>query len=199
MRRRIGAALLMLRAEPPGVRKARPDVYVDLSAIAKGYAVDRVAAYLHDRGVQNFLVEIGGELSARGRNRRGQPWAVAVEKPLTQQRSVQRIVPLRDIAVATSGNYRNFFASGGARYGHTIDPRSAEPVQHALASATVLDRSAMMADGFATAMMVLGPRAGLAVAERRNLAVLLLEDVDGVLVERPSSAWRRLVGDGTGD
>ncbi len=190
MKRRVGFAQLMLRDSPPALRKARRDVYVDLSAIAKGYAVDRMAELLDARGFEHYLVEIGGEMRVRGSSARGGAWRVAVERPLSSQRSVQRILTLTDTGLATSGNYRNFFERNGKRYSHTIDPRTARPVAHALASVTVLHPSAMTADALATAFSVLGTAQGLALAERNDIAALFI-DVNGeVLSEAASTTFR---------
>ena len=173
-RKRVGYQLLQLRADPPALRKARPDLYLDLSAIAKGYAVDLLAAYLNSQGLTNFLVEIGGEVWGRGHNRHGRPWRIAIEKPDPGSRSVHDIVELDGQGIATSGDYRNFFEQAGNRYSHSIDPASGRPVQHALASVTVLAPSVMRADALATALLVLGPERGLALAEQQGLAALFI-------------------------
>lgn len=150
------------------------DVYVDLSSIAKGFAVDKVAELLERQGVENYLVEVGGELRGSGKKPYGQPWRVAVERPIPGVREVEKVVALTDMAVATSGDYRNFFESDGQLYSHTLDPRTGYPVDHMLASVSVLHESAMMADGLATAMTVLGPEAGMAFAKQHELAVFFI-------------------------
>ena len=186
---RIGQSLLALRAEPPAVRKARPDLYVDLSAIAKGYAVDEIASLLEQFDVAHYLVEIGGELRARGVSQRGDRWRVAVEKPVVGERSIYKVLQVSDTGVATSGNYRIFFDHDGERYAHTIDPRTAKPVDHNLASVTVLHPSAMTADALATAFSVLGPEQGLALAGKLGIAALFIVVEDSALKERPSQAY----------
>ena len=145
-RARVGFRKLALRSDPPALRKQRVDVYLDLSAIAKGYGVDAVASYLNRQGVEHYMIEVGGELRAIGRNAAGRAWRIGVETPTSSTRVVQRIVPLVDMAMATSGGYRNFFEHAGARYSHTLDPLTGAPVTHNLASVTVLHRSAMTAD-----------------------------------------------------
>ncbi|WP_343064739.1 FAD:protein FMN transferase [Marilutibacter spongiae] len=150
-------------------------LYVDLSSIAKGYAVDRVADYLDASGSTAWLVEVGGELRARGRHPEGRAWHVAVERPDPQDGTARDdgiVVALEDLAMATSGDYRHFFDDAGQRYSHTIDPRTARPVAHALASVTVLHRDCMQADALATAMSVLGPHEGWRYALDHDLAVL---------------------------
>jgi len=161
----------------PAVTKVTPDVVCDLSAIAKGYAVDRVAGDLAAQGFANHLVEIGGELRAAGERATGGPWRVAVEVPSptpSDARAAHEIVVLRDLGMATSGDYRSFYDQGGARISHTIDPRSGRPIAHALASVTVLHPQAMYADAYATALNVLGPEEGLALAENLGLAAYFI-------------------------
>jgi len=183
-RQRVGYDRLQVQRSPPAVRKDRPDLHVDLSGIAKGYAVDQIAELLESRGVQNYLVEIGGELKGKGRNARGEPWQVAVESPVVGVRRIHRILPVEDVAVATSGDYRNFYVKDGVRYSHIIDPRSARPVSHALASVTVLDPSCTRADALATALMVLGPDAGYELALREGIEAIFIIHADDGFVER---------------
>lgn len=166
--------LLQSRAEDNSVRRLSDRLYVDLSAIAKGFAVDQVADFLSTAGINDYLVEVGGELRVAGMNAEGIPWHVAIEKPVAGLRSVQKVLPLTDISIATSGDYRNYFELEGRRYSHAIDPRTGWPVLHDLVSATVLHPSCMMADAWATAMIVLGYEAAVEMAERQNLAVLLI-------------------------
>jgi len=157
---RIGYQFLQVRDRPPALRKQRPDLAIDLSALAKGYAVDRVAALLAARDIANFMVEVGGEMITRGDNVHGRPWRVAVERPRDSERQIYAVLALSGQAIATSGDYRNFFQVAGKRYSHTIDPRTGRPVTHQLASVSVIDASAMRADAMATALLVLGPEAG---------------------------------------
>ena len=171
---RVGSGQLQARSEPAALRKLRPSLALDLSAIAKGYGVDEVANLLDAAGIAHYLVEIGGELKSRGRNARGEIWTIAVEKPTPDARRVQRAFPLHDLAVATSGDYRNFFEVEGKRYSHTIDPRNGYPVAHGLASVTVLDTSAMSADALATGLLVLGEEAGFEFALVNDVAALFV-------------------------
>ena len=171
---RVGYEKLRLRENPPALQKLA-DVYVDLSAIAKGYGVDRVAERLLRDGCSDFMVEVGGEVTVRGVNPQGQPWRVGIEVPdLRRVGDVHRVLALRDMAVATSGDYRNYVEHDGQRYSHTIDPRNGEPVRHALASVTVIHKTALWADAYATAISVLGPEAGWRFAEAENLAALFI-------------------------
>lgn len=161
---------------------------LDFSAIAKGYAADRIAALLAGRGYRNYLVEIGGELVVAGVNRTGLPWRIAVEKPALMQGGIQRILAVTGGGVATSGDYRNYFEQDGVRYSHTIDPRSGWPVRHNLASVTVIADSAAKADALATAIMVLGAEQGQAYAERQKLAAYFLVQQDTGFEEKYTSA-----------
>lgn len=186
----LGMGQLELDPAARTVRKRHASVRCDFSALAAGYAADLVAARLEQRGLRNFLVDMGGELVARGHNDADRPWQIAVERPRALGRSVARIVPLTDMAIATSGDYRNYREVDGVRVTHILDPRTRHPVAHRLASVTVLDRLAVRADALSTALMVMGPDAGLAFAERHALpALLLVPDERGEYRERASSAF----------
>jgi len=171
-RARVGYRRIEIRDEPPALRKTRPDLTLDLSAIAKGFGVDQVAEALEKSGVSDYLVEIGGEVRARGVKSDGTAWRIGVEKPLPGRRELERVLEIRDRAVATSGDYRNFFEVDGKRYGHTIDPRTGRPVEHELGAVTVVEQTCMRADALATALMVLGPEKGHDLAVARGWAAL---------------------------
>jgi len=169
--------------------KEHPKVYVDLSAIAKGYAVDRVAEALEAAGQTDFMVEVGGEVRAKGVNKSGQPWRIAIEQPTVGARASHRVIPLRDYSMATSGDYRNFVLEEGKRLSHTIDPRTGRPVGNHLASATVLHASCALADAYATVLMVLGETEGYAFAETHDLAVFLIYHDGEGFAEKTSPAF----------
>jgi thiamine biosynthesis lipoprotein len=169
----VGFRLLEIRLEQPALKKSDPDVCVDLSAIAKGFGVDAVGQLLLDRGIEDFLVEIGGEVLAHG-SHIGKPWTLGIEIPSEFREGLAATVPLFNQALATSGNYRNYFEKNGIRYSHTIDPGTGCPVRHTLASASVVMDDCMSADALATAIMVLGPEQGLAFANEHNLPACLL-------------------------
>jgi thiamine biosynthesis lipoprotein len=188
----VGYRKLASRAHPPALRKSSPALQLDLDGIAPGIAIDRIAARLEALGIRDYLVELGGEVRARGRSSAGRPWRVAVEAPLEGQRRAYALVELVGVGVSTSGDYRDFRDVAGRRISHTIDPRTAAPVTNGLASVTVLHSSAAAADAWATALMVLGPQEGMALARRRDLAVLFLaRQADGSLVESTSPAFER--------
>lgn len=169
----------MLALQPGGLQ-------LDLSGIAKGYAVDLVVDTLRAQGWTDFLVEVGGELRASGTRPGGQPWRVAVAD---EAKGPARALPLKDMAVATSGDHWHAFDHGGRRYSHTIDPRTGEPVAHALASVTVLHAECMHADTLATVLTVLGPVEGLAFATQQGVAALLCERTVQGPVWTPSPAF----------
>ena len=170
---------------------------LDLSGIAKGHAVDRVFDWLLSRGVTSCLVEIGGELRGTGIKPDGQPWWVMLESPPDAGGACldPTRIALHGLAVATSGDYNRFFEAGGRRYAHSIDPRSGWPIANDLASVSVVHDSCMWADGWATALTVLGMEAGVALADELALAALFVRRHDGGLEERPSAAFAAMADD----
>lgn len=167
------------------VHRADPRMSIDCGAIAKGYGVDRVARLLANHGVRNFMVEIGGEVVVKGRNPNGHKWQIGVSKPVegdsVQGEALQTILALENCALATSGNYRNYYIKDGRKYAHTIDPRSGRPVQHSLLSATVIAPDCTTADAYATAFMVMGmEQAEQVLAKNRSLrAYFIYADGEG--------------------
>ncbi|MBB1487506.1 FAD:protein FMN transferase [Oceanospirillum sp. D5] len=154
------------------------DIYLDLSAIAKGYGVDKVADYLMQQGYTAFLVEVGGEIRVNGLKPGNSRWRIAIEKPVSDGQVVQSVIGITDISVATSGSYRNYFEEDGQRFSHTIDPETGRPVTHKLASVTVLHEDCALADALATTLMVMGPEKGMAYARKNKLAVYMLVKSD---------------------
>ncbi|ADE15633.1 ApbE family lipoprotein [Nitrosococcus halophilus Nc 4] len=191
-RERVDFKQLQIRRLPPAIRKAQGDIYVDLSGIAKGYGVDRIAELLEAQGIENYLVDIGGEERIQGYGPQGGPWRIAIERPVAGKRSVQRILELDSSAVATSGDYRNYFEREGKRYSHTLDPRTGWPITHKLVSVTVLSATAMRADALATALMVLGPEQGFRLAEREQIAALFLVKTPGGFREQTTTRFTKI-------
>ena len=193
LRQSVGWERIEIDQSASSARKRHPATQVDLSAIAKGYAVDRVSEALSTLGHTDHMVEVGGEVRTAGHNASGETWRIAVETPVAGSAGRQRIVPLRDAAMATSGDYRNFIERDGARYSHTIDPRTGRPVTHRLASASVIHDSCMTADAYATALMVMGEDEAFRFSSEHDLAVLLLiREDDGGFIERASPAFEVL-------
>jgi len=168
--RRVGFEMLEADCAERLVRKDVPDLYVDLSGWAKGYAVDQLAELLDARGAENYLVEIGGEIRVKGTNSKDEKWAIGIEAPSTSSRVPHAILHVTDTSVATSGDYRNYFEHDGLRYSHTIDARTGRPVTHNLAAVTVVNTSTAFADAMATALLVLGPDDGPELARELGIA-----------------------------
>lgn len=188
---RIGQDKLELTAE--GLTKAHPEVFIDLSAIAKGYAVDLVVERLEAEGEKNLLMEVGGEIVARGVNHSGEPWRLGIERPSQTLRTVHEVVVLNDAAMATSGDYRQYYEVDGQRVSHLIDPRTAEPVTHTLASVTVVAARCATADAWATALSILGPDEGFSRAESMRIpAYFIVRTEDGDFESRSTAAFQAL-------
>lgn len=192
--KRVGYQHLAARLEPPALKKDIPELYVDLSAVAKGYGVDAVAELLEEIGVRAFMVEIGGEVRTRGKKPDGEAWKIGVENPDETGQPVRRVVPLVDESLATSGDYRNVFMYRGKQFSHTIDPTTGRPVDHQLATVTIRAATCMEADACATAVNVLGPRVGFGWAKKRGLAVLMVERIEGEFREQTTPGWKEKLG-----
>jgi thiamine biosynthesis lipoprotein len=182
-----GLDLLRLDPAVPAISKRIPGLRIDLSAVAKGYAVDRVAEALLKAGHANYMIEIGGEIRVHGHNLAGVPWRLGIERPQVAGREIHTVVPLTDGSLATSGDYRLFREIEGRWISHIIDPRSGRPVEHRLASVSVVDDLCVRADAYATALLVLGPDEGMRLAEEEDLAVLFLTQGDGGQIVESSS------------
>lgn len=187
-RERVG--LHHLKVTDTRLVKGIPDLYVDLSTIAKGWGVDVIANHLDNQGIQNYMVEIGGEVRLKGQNREGMKWRIAIEKPVDSTQSVQLIIQPGDMAMATSGNYRNYFEQDGIRYSHIIDPKTGKPIANRVVSVTALHPSTMTADGLATGLMVLGEEVGIEVANQHELAVMMIVKTDNGFSEVYSDAFK---------
>ncbi|EIJ71787.1 FAD:protein FMN transferase [Pasteurella bettyae] len=185
---------LLQNADKFFLEKTAPELYVDLSSIAKGFGVDQVANYIDSIGAKNYMTEIGGEIRAKGRNIEGKDWQIAIEKPTFDgSRAVEQVIGLKNLAMATSGDYRNYFEENGVRFSHEIDPKTCYPIQHKLASITVLSPSSMTADGLSTGLFVLGEGKALEVAEKENIAVYLIIKTDNGFEVKMSSAFDKLL------
>lgn len=180
-----------LAVENGALVKRIPELYVDLSAIAKGYGVDVVAEYLEAKNIDNYMVDIGGEVRTRGNNGENKPWRIAIEKPVAgSSQSTQEVIEPGRMAVATSGDYRNYFEQNGVRYSHTIDPKTGRPINHRLVSITVLDPSCMTADGLSTGLGVLGPERGMALANLLGIPVFMIVKTDEGFEEHSSESFK---------
>ncbi len=178
----VGYRKLHVRLAPPALRKDVAQLSIDLNGIAPGFAVDRLADRLRALHADNFMIDIGGEVRARGRSARGESWHIAIEHPVDTQRAPYAGVWLYDASISTSGEYRDYYERDGRRYSHTIDPRTGWPLDRAPGSVAVVASSTALADGWATALNVLGPREGLALAAQEHMPVLF--------IEREGDGWR---------
>ena len=197
----VGSRLLVFKRLASGegrLAKKTPEVRIDLSAIAKGYALDAVAKSLNKSGAVNYLIELGGELRAKGARPDGGPWRVGLEAPdPTSVGGVRAVVELKDAAIATTGNYRKFFKDPTDKeviYSHVLDPRTGRPVTHRGVSVSIIAKTAMRADALATALMVMGPKKGLEFAEKHGLAAAFVTRTAEGLVEKSTQRFRSLRG-----
>jgi thiamine biosynthesis lipoprotein len=190
---RIGYKLLDVRTEPPALRKHVAGLEVDLSSIASGYTIDRLTELLRKHGIDNFMIEIGGEVRAAGSRPDGNPWKIAIERPMVRRRELQAVVALTDAAAATAGGNRKFFEFEGRRYTHIIDPRAGRPVDHSLGSVTVVADTCMAADGWDTPLLVLGPERGFECAEKNGVAAMFISVGQREAV-RTTCVWKRRFG-----
>jgi thiamine biosynthesis lipoprotein len=175
------------------ITKTNANVYLDLSTIAKGYAVDEIAKLLSSQGLANYLVEIGGEMRLAGTKINQEKWLVAIEKPKVGARSLQQIISIGDNAIATSGDYRNYFEEEGVRYSHLINPKTGYPIKHNLVAVTVVAPQCIEADGLATALIVMGAERGIKLAEDNNIAALFITKEGEQFVEYQSTEFVSLV------
>ena len=185
-RARIGLANLHLKGQQ--LSKDIPNLYIDLSTTAKGYGVDVVAELIEANGIRNYLVEIGGEMRLKGFKHTGELWAIAIEKPIldpsVEQREVHQVIIPKDNAVATSGDYRNYFEVDGQRFSHIIDPQTGKPISHNLVSVTVIAPSSMTADGLSTTLMVMGAEQGMKFAVENDVAALFISKTEHGFTEQ---------------
>jgi FAD:protein FMN transferase len=189
----VGFAKIEIR-DSGALVKREASVTLDLSSIAKGYGVDQVAELVRREGFADFIVEVGGEVRAGGARRDGLPWRVGINRPRADAApdEVYRVAFLRDQAFATSGDYRNYFARDGVRYSHIIDPRTGHPVTNRVVSVSIRAPDCTLADGLATAVMVMGAEAGLALVERLDgvEGLVVVETPEGGLQDHPSTGFR---------
>jgi thiamine biosynthesis lipoprotein len=190
----VGQNKLQVDAERFGVMK-RSALTVDFSSLAKGFAVDQVAEWLLAQGIERFMVEVGGEMRLSGLSGRGDPWRIAIEQPEISRREIATTVSLSDVALATSGDYRNYFELNGQRYSHSIDPRTGYPVAHDLVSVTVVHSSCMIADAWATALTVLGAERAMVVAKTQGLAVYFIRRVEDGFDQSHTPQFSRYLGE----
>lgn len=192
-REKTGTDRLQATISPPTIGKDVPDLELDLSAIAKGYGVDRVCEVLSELGMKNYLVEIGGEVRTSGRRSVEDEWSIGVEGPHPEKRELSWIVDVEDAALASSGDYRNFRGNGDSAYTHIVDPRTGKPLPYRGVAVTVVAETCLEADALATALLVMGEIRGYEWCEQRGVAALFqTTDSDGAIDESVSTAFRKL-------
>ncbi|QEG35465.1 FAD:protein FMN transferase [Bythopirellula goksoeyrii] len=192
---RIGYHHVEARLDPPALRKSNPNVYLDLSAVAKGYAVDAVTELLAEQGIESSMVEIGGEVRTQGEKPGDIPWKIGIEQPDESGRAIREVLELEDAALATSGDYRNYFEQDGVRYSHTIDPTTGRPVQHQVATVSVVADTCMEADALATALLVMGEEKGYDWCVEHDVAAMfLIRKANDQIGQQATSAFVERVG-----
>jgi thiamine biosynthesis lipoprotein len=190
-RRRAWTGIDKLSVQGNALIKSIPELYVDLSSIAKGYGVDVIAQYLQSQQIKSYMVDIGGEVRTRGHNGEKKPWRIAIERPTAgMEQKAQLVIQPGEMSIATSGDYRNYFEQGGVRYSHTIDPVTGKPIHHHLVSVTVLSPTCMAADGLSTGLNVLGPERGMALANLMGIPVFMIVKTAKGFEERYSEAFK---------
>ncbi|MDH3665773.1 MAG: FAD:protein FMN transferase [Paracoccaceae bacterium] len=195
LRRRIDYRSIEVSQERGAIRKTRANAAIDLSGIAKGFAVDRLAGYISSVGVEHYLVEVGGEFRVAGLSPDDGPWTLGIEQPFSEAIGIHCMARLTGGALATSGDYRQWFERHGQRFSHIIDPRAGRPVLGDLASVSVIAHTAMQADALSTALMVLGPQDGWTCARREKIAAIFIRrGVDGFAGRATPEFERHLVG-----
>lgn len=184
------------------LRKHEPALAIDLSSIGQGYSVGRMAQVIEQYGIQNYMAELGGEMLVKGRKPDGQPWRIAIEKPLPEQRTIEKVIHLegarlegtQPTAIMTSGTYRHFYDEAGVRYSHILDARTGYPVTHNTVSVTVLYPDAALADAWSTALLCLGRETGLDIANQQGIPAFFIEQTGDKLLEHSSVPLRQLQG-----
>lgn len=188
----VGMSLLEIDTVNKRIRKKDPQLKIDLSSIAQGYSVGLVAQRLETLGIKNYLVEIGGEMTVKGRKANGDDWRVAVQTPTPLTREIQKVIDVREqqgIAIMTAGTYQHFFEENGQTYSHILNPKTGRPVTHHLLSVTVMHDDPAWADAWDTALLCVGEQEAVRIAEAEQLRVLLIYDSGGKLTEQMSKAF----------
>ncbi len=184
---------LGVRLSSPAIKKRISGLNCNLSAIAKGYGIDSIARLLDHNKINNYMVEIGGEVKAKGKKSENIPWRIGIASPSGKQAEIRKVITLYNMAVATSGDYQNYYKRQGRRYSHSIDPRTGYPIAHELASVTVVHESCMHADAMATAISILGPHDGYKLAVDQDLAVFFIIRQEKKFIERMTPGFNAIL------
>lgn len=187
----VGANKLKVDSLHNSIKKTIPDLYCDLSSIAKGFGVDKVGKYLEERKINNYMIEIGGEVRTKGLNENSEKWRIGISTPLSD--GLQKIISISDISVATSGDYLNYFEKKGVRYSHLINAKTGKPISHNLASVTVITKNCMTADALATALNVMGPTIGYNFALEKKLPVFMIVREGNSFIEKMTPEFENFI------
>ena len=172
--------------------KKNKDIKINLSSIGKGYGIDLIGKKLDQLGINNYIINIGGDILTKGYNSKKENWVIGIENPNLKEKLIKEIVNLTNKGLATSGDYKNFFTKDGKRYSHIINPKTGKPIKHSTKSVTVIHENSMKADGWATAFLALGSLEGLKIADKEKIAVLFIDEIDNKLIKFKSSAFKNL-------
>ncbi|MCP5061674.1 MAG: FAD:protein FMN transferase [Ignavibacteriae bacterium] len=191
LKKDIGIEKIQVDLENLGIKKLNPTLYCDLSAIAKGFGVDKLADYFTTLNIDNFMIEIGGEIKTAGKNAKGEDWRIGISSP--NNSNLQSIIGLSNYSMATSGDYLNYFEQDGIRYSHTIDSRTGKPITHKLASVTVIHEDCRYADAIATAINVMGPTVGYDFALKEKLPIFMIVREENNFVEKMTPQFSKFI------
>jgi len=172
--------------------KKNKDIKINLSSIGKGYGIDLIGKKLDQLGINNYIINIGGDILTKGYNSKKENWVIGIENPNLKEKLIKEIVNLTNKGLATSGDYKNFFTNDGKRYSHIINPKTGKPIMHSTKSVTVIHENSMKADGWATAFLALGSLEGLKIADKEKIAVLFIDEIDNKFIKFKSSAFKNL-------
>ena len=172
--------------------KKNKDIKINLSSIGKGYGIDLIGKKLDQLGINNYIINIGGDILTKGYNSKKENWVIGIENPNLKEKLIKEIVNLTNKGLATSGDYKNFFTNDGKRYSHIINPKTGKPIMHSTKSVTVIHENSMKADGWATAFLALGSLEGLKIADKEKIAVLFIDEIDNKFIKFKSSEFNNL-------
>ena len=182
-------SLLKFNFDNNELTKKNKNLKINLSSIGKGFGIDLIGKKLDQLGIDNYIINIGGDILTKGHNKKNEDWIIGVENPNLKEKLIKEIVNLTDKGLATSGDYKNFFTKNGKKYSHIINPNTGKPITHSTKSVTVIHKNSMKADGWATALLALGSVDGLKIAEKEKIAVLFIDNIDNKLIKFESNAF----------
>ena len=183
---------LKLNKKTDEITKLNPNLRINLSSIGKGYGIDMIAKKIESLGIFNYLINIGGDIFTRGKNSNGNKWKIGIENPDLKNKMIKEVLSISDKGVATSGDYKNYFTENNIKFSHLINPKSGKPIKHNTKSVTVISNSATLADGFATAFLVMGRIKGTKISEQLNIPVLFIDEIEGNFVKFKNKNFEKL-------